>query len=145
MKALLAGLLFLLSFNLQAFDTCLSGNFYDPERDGEGIQLEMLGDVTAGFFFTHGSRGTVWYALLASDGSGELDMYGMDKLSEYPFKTRSLITGNATIGFVDEDTLKFSYSLEFDIDRNANIPWCMHGGCVGKHLYTRLTQPFPCN
>jgi len=126
-----------------AFDACMSGSWFDPERDGEGITLEALPDGgVLGYFYTYGSQGRAWYVMT---GDETLTMFGTVKTSNDPFGVLESEVGTAIITAIGPRTLQFTYDLVLDVDRDATIPWCLGGHCAGSHTYKRITQPRPCS
>lgn len=144
MKAFILSVLLMISMPLMAMDACFTGSWYSPDRSGEGITLEVLDNKTVGYFYTYGSEGRAWYALVEGDSENILTMYGTAKVSEIPFSVSTFDVGTASITAIDSDTLKFSYSLVIDIDNVDVNPWCLSGFCKGDYKYARLTQPIPC-
>ncbi len=129
--------LFLLSMNVQALDSCMTGSWYAPDRDGEGISLEVLEDRTVAYFYTYRNQKQVWYIIV--DGTA----YTTRKRTEEPFGVDVFDVGSASIVAHDNDNMTFTFKLDLDLDRNAAIPWCLTQ-CFGEYEYVRLTQPVAC-
>lgn len=129
--------LFLFSMNVQALDSCMTGSWYSPDRDGEGINIEVMADTELIYFYTYRNQKQVWYVVI--DGA----IYTTRKRSEEPFEVDSFDIGSAAIEVHDNDNITFVYKLDIDIDRNAAIPWCLTQ-CFGEYEYVRLTQPVAC-
>lgn len=134
----LAILALIFSLPIHALDSCYTGSWADPDRDGEGITIAVLDDGrTLSYFYTFGSEGRAWYVMVGGP-DGLLDVYGADKQSEDTFSAFTSEVGAALIIPIDGDTITFEYDLELDIDRDASIPWCLGGHCSGAYTYRRL-------
>ncbi len=142
MKQFTATLLLLLTAPAMALDACMTGSWYAPDRNGEGIVLEILENTTVGYFYTYGSQGRAWYVMV---GDEFLTVYGTALLSRNPFSVLEVDVGSAIITSIDDNTLRFKYSLTLDVDKNAAIPWCLNAFCDGDYVYQRLTQPIKCD
>lgn len=144
MKTLLITLLLLLTLspNLFALDECMGGSWYDIERDGEGVDISVHDGVTFGYFFTHGSAGTVWYTF---SGKDVLTVRGTRKTSEDPFKAFTVDVGAAVIVPLTDNLIRFKYDLTLDVDDDKETPWCLSKNCKGDFIYDRLTQVIPCD
>ena len=128
----------------QAFNDCQAGSYYSPDRVGEGINIEIIdANTMVAYFYTFGSEGRAWYTMI---GEGAMPLYGTLKNSEEPFETETWEVGSATVTFLDEHSLLFSYDLVIDIDQpfGGGTPWCLSGYCSGKYEYVRLTVPIGC-
>ena len=137
MRYVLAGILLLLSGSVFALDSCITGSWFDPERDGEGINIEVLEDKTLVYFYTYRNQKQVWFI------SVDNVVYTTRKKTEDPFSVDVFEVGSASIVAHDNDSLTFRFKLDIDIDRNAAIPWCLTQ-CFGEYEYVRLTQPVAC-
>jgi len=147
MKTLLIVILLLISPSLHALDECMSGAWFDPERNGEGIVLEVLEEQTLGYFYTYGSQGRAWYVMLGEEALPDVELltiYGTQLVSNIPYKVREFEVGSAFITVIDNDSIQFKYDLVLDVDSGNAIPWCMAGFCEGDYEYKRLTRPVPC-
>jgi len=136
-----------ISFQVAALEKCMSGAWFDPERNGEGMVLEILDEQTLGYFYTYGSEGRAWYVMLGEDALPDVELltiYGTAKVSNIPFVVREFDVGSAFISVIDNDSIRFKYDLVLDVDRDAAIPWCLAGFCEGDYTYQRLSQPIPC-
>jgi len=143
MKYFIALVLTLFMSTAGAFDACMSGSWFDPDRNGEGITLEALpnGGVL-GYFYTYGSQGRAWYVMTGDD---TLAIFGTVKHSNDPFGVVESEVGTATVTTINAQALQFTYDLVLDVDRQAAIPWCLGNHCSGSHTYTRLTWPVGCS
>ncbi len=137
MRYVLAGILLLLSGSVFALDSCITGSWYSPERDGEGINIEVLEDGDLLYFYTYRNQKQVWFVSI--DGV----IYTTRKGSKEPFSVDTFEVGTSLIEVHDNDNLTFTFKLDLDIDRNAAIPWCLTQ-CYGEYSYERLTQPVKC-
>jgi hypothetical protein len=147
MKKLLAILLLAFSLNAVALDPCYTGSWYDPERDGEGLVIEVLGDTTLAYFYTYSfhNSGQEWF-LFQGDGA-ILDAFDTIKHSEDPFVAEVFDVGYAVIEPVNENEITFlhSYVLDLEVLSEENpSPWCLHEACTREYNYIRLTQPIDC-
>ncbi len=118
----------------QSFDACMTGSWYDPDRDGEGINIEALDEVVIVYFYRPLTTGNHWYTFIGNrvDGPVPLDMY--DTILAGTYKV-----GEAVIEQLDENTLAFEY---LQLLNEGGQPWCI--GCIGSFEYIRLTTPISC-
>ena len=127
----------------QALDNCMTGSWYDPERDGEGINIESDGDVTIAYFYTFNrSDKSVWYTMV---GGTYLAMYDTFKVDDEfkDFRTETKLVGTASLEPLGFNNIYFQY--EFDLEyKNGVKYYCVGEICKGSYLYRRLTQPIPC-
>ncbi len=141
MKILLTILLIGFTWNVYADDVCLTGSWYSPERDGEGINIEVdVGEkdtIVSGFFYTYVSNNPNWYVF--EGVIDNLTMYTGFKLSESPFKAVVREVGVAKITYVTDNLMIYSYNLNVGPDGKPCI-----SQCSGEYIYTRLTQPIAC-
>ena len=141
MKTLLITLLLLISSSAFALDSCYTGSWYDPARDGEGISIEVLGATTAGYFYTFNSNGKQqWFTLI---GDSVLTMYSTQLVSGNPFTSQTEAVGMAEITPLTNDTLSYEFDQEFRY-KNGVLKPCNGNTCEGSYTYIRLTQPVPC-
>jgi len=61
---ILSLILVLLSAPVMALERCMSGSWYDSTDPGTGIDIQVLGSQTVGYYFTYGSQGKTWYVML---------------------------------------------------------------------------------
>ena len=48
-----------------ALDACYTGSWYDTQRDGEGINIEVLEELTVAYFYTFDKNDNqAWFTLL---------------------------------------------------------------------------------
>lgn len=144
MKFLLAIALLIFAQSSFGLDRCMTGSWYDPERDGEGINIEVLEGQTFGYFYTYGlNNHKVWYLFQGKDDRN-LTMYGTLKTSEDPFKAAEYDVGTASIRVFDEDFMLFEFQLRTDLSEDNAHKFCLANYCEGKYLYERITTPIPC-
>jgi hypothetical protein len=141
MKTLLITLLLLISTTACAIDSCYTGSWYDPARDGEGIVVEILGSTTVGYFNTFTSNGEQQWFTMSGTG-GTLIMYSTELVSSTPFISQTEAVGTAEITPLTDDTLSYEFDQEF-MYVHGNLHPC-NGNCAGSYTYQRLTQPIPC-
>lgn len=135
MKFVLAIILMAIGLNAQASDPIVTGSWYNPDRDGEGISLE----VDVGYFYTYGIRGQSWY-VLQKVTPDKFIMWRPANLNE-----AAANVGTATVDVIDNDTIIFSYRLALDLDkRGLAFPHCLGGHCSGVYEYIRQTHLMEC-
>lgn len=138
MKAFLLSILLMFSGSAMAFDSCMTGSWYEPATNGEGLNVEVLtnGKVVAYFY-----KSDEWFAMSgpSEDGLADLRM-----LSTRGPGTEAREVGSASVLVVDNNTIIFDWYVEFDFAKTGTgIPWCI--GCYGTREMTRLTEVIPCN
>jgi len=143
MRKLFLIILLAMSFNAIAFDECLSGSFFDPTRDGEGLNIEPVGEKgLLAYFYTFANFDRIWYTML---GDTTLTMYTTVVLDDVDFITKTVAVGAAEIEFLNNNAMYFSYQILLDYDeRSGEFEVCTRDYCAGSHLYKRLTQPISC-
>jgi hypothetical protein len=120
-------------------DACITGSWFDPENNGEGINVEVLPNGTIVVYFYR--KADVSWVLLTGDYNG--------LVAYQPFADRVDEIGDGYIKVIDEDTVEFGWDFGLYLapsnwDEDTVIPWCLNGSCEGVVEYTRLTQPIPC-
>lgn len=151
MKYLMMAILLLL-FTPQAValdDVCAAGSWYAPERNGEGIVIDVTEKYVAVYFFTHDGNGRDWFLAVGDRSLNKelaevrLDVYETMLLSNVPYETVEYKVGRAWLDFVDIDNLDFSYELTNDFDAEGG--WCLHVFCKGVEFgYVRPSEPIFC-
>jgi len=143
--------LVLIFFSANAFsqDLCMSGSWYDTERDGEGIHLQIADTFLYGYIFEHRPGGMEWFTFLAdrtedtiADDYMIATLYRTVKLSESPYSSYSYPVGTVDMDFIDSGHITFVKDIKYDLmklhDPNVSIPWCL-AGCTKTYEYVRLT------
>lgn len=147
MKFLLTFLLAIFSLNAMALDKCMSGSWYDPQRDGEGINVEVdATNMTVAYFYTFDrNESKAWYTLL---GDGYLAMFDTFKVDDkyLEFRTETQLVGSAILEPLTPDAMYFIYQfdLEYKDGKKYECVTTPDFSCNGRYLYRRLTQPIPC-
>ena len=133
----------LLSTNLWAIDSCHTGSWYDPDRAGEGITIEVIGDVTVVYFYTFDRwDDQVWYTMI---GDRRLVMYSSLIIpDDDEFFTKQVIVGDADIEILTDDVIFFNYDRALEYF-NGDLYSCVGDICKGSYVYRRITQPIPCD
>ncbi len=131
MKAVLAGILLMLSGSAFALDKCYNGPWYSPERSGEGIFLTVTDDTVAGAFYTY-LIGEPFWTVFAGDPNKPMVMYTGQKVSEFPWKANVYELGFADVLPVTPDLIIFTWHLDILPDGK----FCL-GQCDGQYVYTR--------
>ena len=142
-KFILFIVLMLFSVPLFALDDCFSGAWYDPERPGEGIFLEVQAERVVGSYYTFRQNRLDWY-VFASDEGREITLYQQELISYEPFNVINWEVGEVFIFPESQNNLVFTWRLDLDLSRDVSLPLCLTD-CVRGFLYTRLTQPISCN
>jgi hypothetical protein len=127
------------SFSAHALDTCLSGSWFNPERSGEGMDINITEDVVVAYWFGH-LDGTAWFVAVGpNDGAKvQLDIYqtlegGDEKIIEDKI-------GEMQISH--DEFMLIDYQLHLDLRQlgaeNIAIPWCLSQFCSGSWQYSSL-------
>ena len=125
-----------------AIDACYTGSWYDTKRDGEGINIEVLEDLTVAYFYTFDKGGNqVWYTLI---GDKILTMH-QTVIVEDPdeFITKTVLVGEAEIEVLTNDEIFYQFNIVWGYV-DGKLKRCTGDRCEGKYLYRRITQPIPC-
>lgn len=135
MKYLLIALLFLAT-PVYAFDQCMEGAWFDPNRDGEGIVFEVIDGTTFGFFYTYGmGLSQQWYTF---DGVGPVMSLRQTRVQSFdPLSVINDEVGSIVLTAIDVNTLHFVFSKTADFANNSIF--CFNGFCEFEYTYTRLT------
>lgn len=117
-------------------DPCMTGSWDDPTVESEGVTLQVLDNGVLAQFYTYAETGNAhrwYYMLFDADGKAVIGTT-KDKANRQHQKV-----GNATFDAIGLDEILILMRLTIDIDAP---PWCI--GCERTLLYTRLTEPVPC-
>lgn len=142
MKGILLALLMMVSGSAAAFESCWTGAWYDPGRDGEGIVMEVLNDNVVVWFYRPGTASSQrWYLMVGDNEPGthaRLITYQQTHVGG-----AALENGTAGVSMKGNDMMKFSYHFNYDFTtEDGGTPWCI--GCSDTTTYVRLSQPIPC-
>jgi hypothetical protein len=138
--------LMLISSSSLALDSCFTGSWFDPVRDGEGINIEVNDGLVVAYFYTYDRRQEkTWFTLLGDQVLVIMDTFKVvDKYQD--FKTQTVLVGSASIEPLTPNAVYFVY--QFDLEYKNGIKYeCIttdNFSCKGTYLYRRLTQPIPC-
>jgi hypothetical protein len=134
----LAGILFCLTAQAQ-IEKCMEGAWADPDYGKEGINLEVLDDVYAGFFYTYEFSGNTgnqtWYVIVGDSITGNGVIVDVAQGTEYTVGDINLVpTANG---------LLFAYHFSLDLNNsNGGTPWCNSVLCADiRELTERVTTP----
>jgi len=143
MKAFLTILLFLFSTTAFALDACYTGSWFDPLRDGEGINIEANDQNVVAYFYTFDRNDRkAWFTLIGDRVLAIFDTILIDD-KYLDFRTETVLVGSAIIEPLTNNDLYFQY--QFDLEYKNGIKYeCVGDICTGNYLYRRLTQPIPC-
>jgi hypothetical protein len=125
-----------------AIENCMTGSWFNPAIDGEGINIEVTNEKVVGYYYS-------WYV--------ERDLHTFQGDNDHPYEVslyaytavlrsgalKNEWVGDVVIEAIDADTLRFMFLWKFDFHSTSSIPWCFTG-CSGNIEYTRLTQPVAC-
>lgn len=151
MTAFLLSLMFLaVPGPVMALDECMTGSWYDPAVEHEGINIEVLAnDAAVAYFYTYEffDRTEQNWVVFVGDPS-QMDAFDTvplgDSQAEYD-------VGSGSIVAIDSDTLEFSHDFLLNLDLVGAdgpdaliLPYCLDGQCERTYTYIRLTQPIPC-
>lgn len=148
MKTFILAILFAIAAPAFAFDECAAGSWFDPARDGEGINVEVLDDQVVAYFYTFDGDRQTWFVMVGDrpeSGAVRLGAFQYVKLSESPFEVWEIEVGSASLEYLGAGEMLFSF--EFQIDPyipNVALPYCLAGHCQGEYIYSRLTGPPDC-
>ncbi|KAA9133467.1 hypothetical protein F3N42_03700 [Marinihelvus fidelis] len=130
---------------------CENGSWYDRERSGEGINLEVLDENFVAYFYTYEPRGEIadqtWFLILGDNADGKATVH--DVIAGYVddgLDVAVMPVGSATFEYAGPDRLAFSWRMDLDLNRLGDgtvIPWCL-SSCSGSLSLSRLTRPHPC-
>ena len=138
MKLLIALLLFSSSAMTAELPACYTGAWYDAERVGEGMFLEVLdGDVFTGSFYTYHELTPDWF--IFEGIKNDLVLSTGRKISENPFKIVEHKVGVGSILPVTDDLFIFTWKKDIDYWGKP----CL-SQCDGQMVYTRITSPVKC-
>jgi hypothetical protein len=142
-----AALLALYAAPALALENCDSGSWYDPDRAGEGINLEVTDSTVVMYFYTYSEGSHAFYVGVGDndDELVELTLYETVPGSLLEFPKEELEVGTAFVE-KEEGFLLWSYHLSLDADKvdNGHLPYCVGFHCDGEFVYERLTQPVAC-
>ena len=142
-KFLIVILLLLFTTPAMALDKCMLGSWYDPDRSGEGINLQVVGEITVIHFYTFNyNDDETWFILLGDR------IFTMSSLVKIPdddeFLTKEKLVGHAEIEYVSNNAIYFQFKQDL-IYENGRAYECNHETCEGRFLYKRSTEPsIPC-
>ena len=131
---------------------CYTGSFYDPERKGEGFNLESLPSNTGlvAYFYTYRFEEEEFYVMLGDDSDEEsvfkMKVYDTRMNSSDPYSVSEWDVGWATFRFSGRDSFEYEVNLQLDMDNydGSGIPWCIgfdkYGGCNWQGQVERLTD-----
>ena len=146
-KVLIAILALLFAADAYALETCDTGSWYDPDRAGEGINLEVTEGTVVMYFYTYAEGSHAFYVGVGEndDELVELTLYETVPGSLLEFPKEELEVGTAILE-KEEGFLLWSYHLSLDADSlgNGHLPYCVGFHCDGDLIYERLTQPVAC-
>lgn len=137
-----------------ALDRCLSGSWYEPFTEGEGINLEISDELVVGYFYTWKDGFRDMYTLT---GYNETDASNAPWFDEFVTLTghasflldglhQTFQVGHAAIEVLSDDILILAWEWEADWgDSDTPIPQCTRYECSGVRVMLRLTQPIECN
>lgn len=141
-RSIVISLLFLFSSGAMAIEACHTGSWYDPDRDGEGVNIEVIDGITVAYLYTfdHEDRPS-WYTML---GDQYLAMYQTVVVPDKTeFITKTQPVGVAQFELLTDDIIYFNYLI--DIVYKDGLKYeCNYDRCKGSYVYRRITQPIPC-
>jgi hypothetical protein len=142
MKALLISLLLMLSTSVFAVEQCHTGSWFNPDRNGEGINIEFNDGLVVAYFYTFDQDGQqVWYTMVGDRVlTIETTVIVED---ESDFITKTVDSGVADIEIITDNVLVFKYNLILDNDGDEFF-LCEGDQCKAERVYERITQPIPC-
>jgi len=128
------------AFASGSLPSCYSGSWYDTDRNGEGIDLQVLEHTNLFYFYTFVGKDQMWFTGLGKDTN--FTLYYTTKSHENPFITSTDPIGTATIKFVDNDVMLFTFDVP---NKPPAGDWCLETSCSGKYVYERLTSLIKCD
>jgi len=147
MKYFLTILLAIFSINAFALDECFTGSWYDKNRSGEGINIEVNkgGALTVAYFYTFDEdRRQTWFTFV---GEKTLTMYQTVLLDYDDFITDEESIGVGVVEPVTNDVLIFAYDRLIKwLPLEEKFVLCngKFETCSATYIYRRLTQPVAC-
>jgi len=125
-----------------AVEQCHTGSWYDPNRNGEGINIEFLDGLVVGYIYTFDNHGKqIWFTML---GDKILTIETTVVVDDVDFLTKTVDTGVAEIDMITDNVLVFRYNLLLTHNGDGDFYLCDDPSCKGERVYERLTQPIPC-
>ena len=144
--AILFGLagLFGIVGSAQAMDQCMTGAWYSPDKDGEGIELTVLDDSLYGYLYTYKGTSPDWYVFAGPFGKNKVNLYKPIKTSN-PWKATVHEVGTMGYDVIDDNHITFTMKLQMDLWRDVTFPLCLLD-CTRVFEYERLTElpQIPC-
>jgi len=135
-RMILTSILFLFASTATAYDSCLTGSWF--EDPGEGISIEVLSDTwIVGYWYGYGTTGQHRWYTFSVDETGAGKLY----TTQNSINRHNQNVGRVALTIVDQDHIVFQYDIIVDAD---NAGWCLSAGCSGALITHRLTQPVPC-
>lgn len=137
---------FFVAITKLAYGDCIDGSFYDPDRKGEGFNIEKLEDGRLlAYFYTYRFNEEEFLVLIGSEteqGTYLADVYDTKMASSDPFAVDELKAGEAKISFNGNDEFDFTIDLQLDIEQSDEnvIPWCLGSSCSWEGKVSRLTS-----
>lgn len=128
LNVILAGILALaLSASAFSFDSCNTGAWYDPAQEGEGINVLVLPERVAVYFYRAGQ----WQLLVGDRPEGNVAVLNM--YEAYP-NVRSV--GDGVLEVLEDGSLQFDYLQKYSFwgYDGSGLPWCI--GCYGTRIFT---------
>ena len=154
LKYLLLIVLFAMSSPIIALDSCMSGSWHDTNVAHQGINVEVLApDRVLTYFYTYSffdQSAQNWLVFVGpEDEMLAYDVVPNGQIGDGDFYPIEYEVGTGALSRVDNDTLIFKHSFLLELDQQSiddpASPWCLNGGCDEVYVYTRLTQPIPCD
>jgi hypothetical protein len=135
-----------------AYAECYTGSFYDPDKKGEGFNLESLPNSAGlvAYFYTYKFEEEEFFVMLGDDTEEEsvfkMKVYDTRMNSSDPYSVSEWDVGWATFIFSGRDSFEYTVNLQLDMDGydGDGIPWCIGygsiGGCNWEGQVQRLTD-----
>lgn len=145
MKTLMLIVLLLMAAPAIALDRCMTGSWYDPDVQHEGLVVEVLPEVTVAYWYTFQFFDALAQNWLVFQGPP----HALAAYDVLPYAGGSDLyeVGVGELLALDENTLLFAFDMDLNLDittPDTVTPWCLHVGCAGVYTLTRLTQPIIC-
>lgn len=147
MVRLFFAFLLLFSINVYAQDECMTGMWFDADRDGEGISLSVDGDQVYGTLYSYRGTQHDWFVFAGDRDTGTAELFRTYAYGVSPWQVSTYSVGDLHYEVVDQNNMNFVVDLELDVTRfgsGATIPWCLGDYCQRSLVYTRLTDPIAC-
>lgn len=144
-RVLLSLLLLLAAGSAYGLDKCMSGSYYNPDKNGQGFDLQVSDETIVVYFYGYAGKSHYWFlGNGANQNSEEIYLAAYETSKDDDGEVWYPKVGDMTI-FTWEDSAKLtiSWNFKYDLDRPIAIPWC-NSMCKGDETVVALFRPLDC-